>query len=92
MPVSCCHPAAREAKAGDHLVENQQRAVLRRDRAQLCEKLTPLQQQAVVCRYGLDDDRGDTLAFGGKQRLERRFVIERQHARARGEGRGHACG
>ena len=84
--------AAAEAKARDHLVEDQQRAVRARERAQGLEELAPLRQQAVIGGHRLDDDGGDARALAREQRRQRRLVIERQHARAGGEGLRHAGG
>ena len=69
MPVELGRAAARQAKARDHLVEDQQRAVRARERAQLLQELGALQQQAVVGRHRLDDDGGDARALACEQRL-----------------------
>ena len=53
--------------------------------AQRLQELGPLQQQAVVCGHGLDDEGGDAVPFGREQLLGRVEVVERQHARQRRE-------
>ena len=58
--------------------------------AQRLQELGPLQQQAVVRGHGLDDDGGDAVALGCEQLLGGRGVVERQHARQRGELVRHA--
>ena len=50
----------------------------------------PLQQQAVVRGGRLDDDRRYAVPFGCKERLQRLFVIERQHTSCSDERRRHA--
>ena len=75
--------AARQAESRDHLIEDQQRAVLARQLAQRVEELAPLRQQAVIGRHRLDDDRGNARAFARRTAArQRRLIIERQHARA----------
>ena len=90
MPELLSGTAARQAKSGDHLVEDQERAVLAGELTQREQEFAPLRQQAVIGGHRLDDDGGDACAFALQQLAQRRFVIERQHPRAGGEGRRHA--
>ena len=87
-----CRAAARQAEPGDHFIENEQRAVLARELAQAGEEFAPLRQQAVIGRQRLDDEGRDARALALKQLLQRRLVIERQHARAGRERFRHARG
>ena len=73
--------ASRDAKAGDHLVEYEERTVLARDVAQQLKERLPLQQEAVVRRNGLDDHGGNARALALEERRDGRVVVERQHAR-----------
>src|SRR5205823_12291091 len=66
--------------------------VLARELAQAGEEFAPLRQQAVIGRQRLDDEGRDARTLTLKQLLERRFVIERQHARAGRERFRHARG
>ncbi len=61
-------------------------------RAQSLEKFCALWQQAMVGGHRLDDDRGDLLPIAREERFHGRLIIERQHARAGGEGCGNAGG
>jgi hypothetical protein len=54
------------------------------------QKLAALQQQTVVGRHRFDDDGGDAVALARKEIRERLVVVERQHARQRGEIARHA--
>src|SRR5712671_3564542 len=47
---------------------------------------------SLVSRHRLDDEGRDARALTLKQLLQRRFIIERQHARAGRERLGHAGG
>ena len=63
-----------DAKAGHHLVENEQRAVLRGDSAQFLQEAGFRQDEARIGRIRLDDHTGDLVAFFLKQLLQGRFV------------------
>ena len=61
--------AARDAEAGDDLVEDQQRAVLVAERAQHRQVGRARQHHAHVAGDRLDDDRGDLAAVRARRRL-----------------------
>ena len=64
--------AGRDAEAGHHLVEDQQRAVLVGERAQRREEAGIGRDEARVADDRLDDDRGDAAGVLAQQRLDRR--------------------
>ena len=90
MPVSSAAPprARRNPEITSSKISSAPCAL--RERTQLLQELGALQQQAVVGRHRFDDDGGDARALACEQRLRRRLIIERQHARGGGEGLGHA--
>ena len=79
-----------EAEAGDHLVENQHRAVLAGELAQPLQTFARLLQQAIVGRQRFDDGRGDVLAGLGERPFQRRDVTQRNHQRVGRHLRRHA--
>ena len=72
------------AKAGDHLVEDQQRALAVAQVAQALEEAGPREQPGRVVRDRLDDDRGDLLAVSA---TAARDVVEVVEAARRGSRR-----
>ena len=60
------------------------------ERAQRLQEFRALQEQSVVRGHGLDDHGRDLGAFVREQALRGRGVVERQHARERGELGRHA--
>ena len=71
-------PAARDAEAGDHLVEDEQRARLVGELAQVARKPSAGGDQAHVGREGSQDDRELVLGRSALHRLE---VVPGHHDR-----------
>ena len=61
-PYTLLRPAAGDAEAGDHLVEDEQRARRVAERPQRLEEAGLGRDDAHVPGHGLDEDAGQTLA------------------------------
>ena len=83
------HAALRDAKASHDLIENQYRAVPRRDVAQIAEVAGIRHDKAYVAAVGLDDHAGDLTGIGGEDGVEGSAVVVRNDDRFRGKRRGH---
>ena len=66
-PKTSCAAAVAEAEAGDHLVEDEERAVLPRELAQALQEAGRRRHDAHVPGDRLDDDGGD-LVRGARRR------------------------
>ena len=80
------------AEAGDHLVEDEDGAVLRGELAQPLEEPGLRQHRADVVRDRLEDDRGDVAVVLVERALDRVGVVERAHDRGRDDLGEHAAG
>ncbi len=82
--------AERMAEAGDHLVEDQHRSMLRAQLAQRREELGPGQHAADVVRDDLDQDGRDLLAARLERLGQRLDIVEGQDQRLLGDLGHHA--
>ena len=84
--------AARDAEAGDHLVEDEQRAARVAEQPQRLEEAGRGRDDAHVAGHRLDEDRGEALAVlrdGGRHGVD---VVVGQHDRVGGDARRNARG
>src|SRR5207249_3661559 len=89
--VQLLRASERDAKAGDDLVEDQQRTVLRSDLAQASEESRRGSHHTHVARHRLDDQCRDLRAARREQLAHRGQIVERQRERQRREYAGHAA-
>ena len=90
--VAFLRAAAPEAEAGDHLVEEEQRAVPVAEPAESFEEAGPRLDEPHVSRHRLHDDAGDGGRVGVEDGLDGREVVERRQQRLGGERGGDAGG
>ena len=88
--VALLGAAAGDAEAGDHLVEDEQRAARVAQHPQRLEEAGSRRDDAHVAGDRLDEDRGEPLAVLGHGRRNGVDVVERQHDRVGGDARGDA--
>ena len=84
------HSARRDPQARHHLVEDQQRAVARAQRAQPLEKTGHRRNQVHVAGRRLDDQAGDVVGVLAEQCLDRGEVVELRDQRVTGKVGRHA--
>ena len=82
--------AVAKPKAGDHLVENQQRAVAPREASQSFEESRRGRNHAHIGGHGLDDHRGDGIAVRAEDALDGVQVVVGSVERQRGDRLRHA--
>ena len=87
--VARLRASPRDAEAGDHLVEDEQRAVAGAEVAQASEKARRGRDHTHVAGHWLHDERRDTPGMGFERGLDRREVVERHGQGQRGQGRRH---
>ena len=90
--VALLRPAARDAEAGDHLVEDEQRPARVAQRPQRLEEAGGRRDDAHVAGDRLDEDRSEPFAVLGDRGRDRVDVVVGEHDRVAGDARRNAGG